>query len=138
LKSLKERLAKNLQILRKLHGFSQAKLAELAGVSLQVVQRVETSTTWPDYNSIEAIAHALKVESVQLFDDPSRKLSAAREDVVVTDPRLKHLISVTADMEDMKLQMVIDYARTVRDFRSPTDEEMDRVLAPQSQKKKSR
>lgn len=59
-------LAANLRKLREEAGLSQGSLAELAGISLMAVYRIEAEARWPRPATLAALAKALGVTSEQL------------------------------------------------------------------------
>lgn len=65
--NLRSILAANLKEHRKIMGFSQEKLAEMAGLSWQTVNSIECHRTWVSDNTLESLAEALKIESFQLL-----------------------------------------------------------------------
>lgn len=67
---------KNVRALRISKGLTQAQLAELAGVNQATVSKLERGETNITIDKIEAIAAALRVEPVQLFDLPELQARA--------------------------------------------------------------
>ena len=63
---LRKIFSANIKKYRAKHGFSQEKLAELAGVSDQTINDIEGCRTWVSDKTIVKIARALKVEVFQL------------------------------------------------------------------------
>jgi transcriptional regulator with XRE-family HTH domain len=64
---LKHILASNIKNKRNLLGFSQAKLAELANISPSYLATIELERNFPSDTVLEHIAHALKIDPVELF-----------------------------------------------------------------------
>lgn len=64
------RAMKKVRDIRKARGLSQAQLAELAGLNQATVSKVERGEMNVTLEVIDAIAAALGVEPVQLFDLP--------------------------------------------------------------------
>ncbi len=64
-------LSLNMKSARAERGWTQADLAEAAGVSVPTIQRVESNQTWPEIENLKAIARALKRTASELFRDPS-------------------------------------------------------------------
>ncbi|NHE58642.1 helix-turn-helix domain-containing protein [Cyclobacterium plantarum] len=58
----KNQLAHKVKLLRKRRGFSQEALAELAGLSLRTIQRVENENRKPSGDSLKKMATALGVD----------------------------------------------------------------------------
>jgi transcriptional regulator with XRE-family HTH domain len=65
--SIREILANNLKEFRRINGFSQDKLAELADISSQYLATVETCRKFPTPEVLERLAAALDVETQLLF-----------------------------------------------------------------------
>lgn len=87
---------KNVRALRLERGLTQAQLAEIAGVNQATVSKVERGETNITMDKIEAIAAALKVEPVQLFDLPelqARTLAA----ISAIDPRRREAALVVLE-----------------------------------------
>jgi len=61
-------LAKKVKELRKRSGISQELLAEISGLSLRTVQRIENGETQPTGDSIKRLSNALKVTPNELMD----------------------------------------------------------------------
>ena len=70
MKNAAELLAANLRGLRKERGFTQEKLAELAGLAWNSVQQIESCQRFPRVENISALARALDVSDSRLFQDP--------------------------------------------------------------------
>jgi transcriptional regulator with XRE-family HTH domain len=64
-------LVTNLKVLRRRWGYSQAELAERAGLSVGYIGELETGGKWPAAEKIESLAAALQVKAYQLFLDPA-------------------------------------------------------------------
>ena len=63
--------AKNLREKRRKCGFTQAKLAEKAGVSTHYVAMIEVAHNYPKVEVIARLAQALGIEVYELFLDPN-------------------------------------------------------------------
>jgi len=78
-------LANNLKENRRKLGFSQDKLAELAGISSQYLATVETCRKFPTPEVLERLAEALEIESHELFSHastPRKELEKLRQDII--------------------------------------------------------
>lgn len=62
-------LSKNLLELRKERGLSQSELAEKAGFQHNSYNRWENGKSWPEPETIEALAKALGVSESRLFQE---------------------------------------------------------------------
>jgi XRE family aerobic/anaerobic benzoate catabolism transcriptional regulator len=60
-------LGERIRDLRKAHGYSQEKLAELANIHENHVRRIEHGTANPTYLVLLRLARALKVPPVELL-----------------------------------------------------------------------
>jgi len=65
--NIRELLAANLKSFRAARGWSQAKLAEKAGISTQHIGMIETKIKFPSSAMIEKLAKALKIDPAELF-----------------------------------------------------------------------
>lgn len=61
-------LAKNMKLLRKKQGLSQAALAERAGTASNYIALIEVGKSFPSLPILEKIASALHVDALDLFD----------------------------------------------------------------------
>jgi len=64
---LRHILAKNIKNQRNLLGYSQAKLAELANIAPSYLATIELERNFPSDTVLEHIAHALKIDPIELF-----------------------------------------------------------------------
>jgi len=82
---IREVLANNIKKYRRKYGFSQDKLAELAGISSQYLATVETCRKFPTPEVLDRLAAALEIETNELFtSDPSpqNELEKLRQDII--------------------------------------------------------
>jgi len=70
---LKKILSANIKARRKKLGISQEKLAEMANLSVQMVNCIEGRRAWVSDKSLLALANALGVEAFQLFVPDTEK-----------------------------------------------------------------
>jgi transcriptional regulator with XRE-family HTH domain len=68
--NLRDILANNLKESRRKCGFSQARLAEKAGISTQYIAMIELSKQYPTPEVLEQIAATLGIEAYELFCVP--------------------------------------------------------------------
>jgi transcriptional regulator with XRE-family HTH domain len=68
METAREILSHNLRFWRKQRGLTQARLGEIAGMSLQVVQSAEAMTRWPSPETIASLARALTIPEAFLFN----------------------------------------------------------------------
>jgi len=83
--NIREVLANNIKKYRRDNGFSQDKLAELAGISSQYLATVETCRKFPTPEVLERLAKALGVETHELFTfdpSPQNELEKLRQDII--------------------------------------------------------
>lgn len=60
-------LAANIKEHRRILGISQEKLSELAGLSWQTVNSIESRRTWVSDRTLEALAAVFEIESFELL-----------------------------------------------------------------------
>jgi transcriptional regulator with XRE-family HTH domain len=85
--NIRELLAANLKSFRAVRGWSQAKLAEKAGISTQHIGMIETKIKYPSSAMVEKLAKALKIDPAELFYreiDP-KKMRINAETAVIED-----------------------------------------------------
>ena len=83
--NIREVLAKNIKEYRRKYGFSQDKLAELAGISSQYLATVETCRKFPTPEVLDRLAEALSIETYELFSSvpsPQNELEKLRQDII--------------------------------------------------------
>jgi transcriptional regulator with XRE-family HTH domain len=68
--NLRDILANNLRKNRRKCGFSQARLAEKAGISTQYIAMIELSRQFPIPDVLEKIASVPNIEAYELFNMP--------------------------------------------------------------------
>ena len=61
------KLGKRIKFLREKEGLTQEKLAELAGISLDYLGKIEVNINKPGIKAILKLANALKTEPYNLF-----------------------------------------------------------------------
>src|SRR5215471_3273417 len=82
---IREVLANNIKEYRRSNGFSQDKLAELAGISSQYLATVETCRKFPTPEVLDRLAEALGIETHELFSadpTPQNELEKLRQDII--------------------------------------------------------
>jgi transcriptional regulator with XRE-family HTH domain len=83
--SIREILANNIKEHRRRYGFSQDKLAEIAGISSQYLATVETCRKFPTPEVLDRIAEALGIETHELFTSaptPQNELEKLRKEII--------------------------------------------------------
>jgi len=83
--NIRDVLASNIKEYRRLCGFSQDKLAELAGISSQYLATVETCRKFPTPEVLDRLARALNIETHELFiftSSPQKELEKLRQDII--------------------------------------------------------
>lgn len=68
-KKLSEILSRNIKFARKRQGLSQAKLAELVGISVPFVGEIEIGRKTPSLETLEKLSRALRLEPYELLRD---------------------------------------------------------------------
>jgi len=68
--NIREIFAKNLRESRRKYGFTQAQLAEKAGISTHYIALIELARNIPKVETIELLANALNIEIYELFIVP--------------------------------------------------------------------
>jgi len=94
--AIRETFAKNLRESRRKCGFTQAQLAEKAGISTHYIALIELAKNIPKVETIERLANALNIEIYELFIVP---LSPAMELKKINE-------AIVADLEDIVMKSV--------------------------------
>lgn len=71
--NIKTVLAKNMKAARERLGYSQSKLAELAGVSVPFIGEIEIARKSPSLENVQNIAEALDMQVYQLFVEEEQR-----------------------------------------------------------------
>jgi len=64
---LRKILSKNIRIQREIQGISQEKLAEITGISINMIKDIEGCRTWVSDKTLIKLASALKTDTFRLF-----------------------------------------------------------------------
>jgi len=102
----KELLAANIKVKRSELGLSQEKLAELVGVSYQMIHDIEGCRTWVSEKTLQNLSKALGVEIYELLYPPPKKVAGNNK----KDEFNPHLI------ERLRKTMKSDIDRRLNDF----------------------
>ena len=65
--TLRKTLSVNIKRHREIHGLTQEKLAEKAGISANMINDIEGCRTWISDKTLVKLAAALKIETYRLF-----------------------------------------------------------------------
>ncbi len=80
--NITKKFGKRLQELRKSREMTQARLAELSGLEIQTISRIESGARFPLKENIEKLASALNCEIKDLFEFKYNKTKAElREEI---------------------------------------------------------
>lgn len=85
-----ERLAE----LRRLRGYERTELAKRAGVSRDVIRKIETRETSPNLDTIHALTQALRVSLAEFFTTPTgtqEEQAIAQLAAYLADKRYEHI-----------------------------------------------
>ena len=94
---LQRRLSCNLKKARKQLSFSQEKLAEEAGISVQMMNDIEGCRRWPSERTLTKLSNALKLDVYDLFqpDESNMHISHFQRQSIVHD--LQQLFAQTVE-----------------------------------------
>ena len=85
MQNLKKRFGLVLGARRKFANLTQERLADIAGVSLETVARLETGSIGASFEMIEKLATALRVDEADLFSLNINNKNAAKLMVLLTE-----------------------------------------------------
>ena len=93
-----ELLALNVKVLRKKTGFTQEKLAEAAGLSVQTISDIEGGRTWVSSSVLSKLSGILNVDVFQLFLPPA-EVEGEDLDSLLYNRLLKLKAAMKADID---------------------------------------
>src|SRR5690606_14949733 len=100
-----------IRTLRDLKNMTQDELAAASDTSTDTISSVERGINWPSVPTIEALAEALGVTSMELFDDLGRSGEGAQTDIVaVARDLLRQLSQRDLEVAVAMLQTMVDNA----------------------------
>ncbi len=113
-----ERLGIRIKALRKVTGLTQAKLAELSGISDNFLGKAERGNNAPSIMTLERIASALKVPLFELFNFPDEKVHSPHK-----EEALNEIICLLQNRSTEDIKFISDIARKIfeRDKKSTID-----------------
>ena len=65
--NIKNLLGKRIKELRKRKGYTQEKLAELAGIEIPSLSNIENGKNYPNYETLENLSKALEVRPFEIY-----------------------------------------------------------------------
>lgn len=106
MKKAKDLLASNLIRLRTESGLTQAQLAEKAGLSLKMVQKIETCKVNPSGDTLDKLAKGLGVPMAEFFGTRPRAIdfTAVREGLDV----VQRFLSSSQDVQALILALLFE------------------------------
>ncbi|MBR1680835.1 helix-turn-helix transcriptional regulator [bacterium] len=78
-----EQLGKNIQNLRRLHGYSQEEFAEQIGIATNTLSSIERGFAFMTVNTLERISETLKVQPYELFYSSEPKNEIEMYDYII-------------------------------------------------------
>jgi transcriptional regulator with XRE-family HTH domain len=101
---LKELFGTSLRQCRRARRLTQAQLAEAAGLSLEMIGRLERGITGPSLETIAALAETLKVAPAELFGARSTVVDSTRSASFV---RISKLLAAASDADLKRAERVL-------------------------------
>jgi transcriptional regulator with XRE-family HTH domain len=95
--NIREVLAANLKEYRRMRGFSQDKLAELANISSQYLATIETCRKFPTPEVMDLLAAALGIETHLLFEVSTTPEEALERLYQTVAADIEHLVADTIE-----------------------------------------
>ena len=96
MKNIKLMLGKRIKEIRKRRGFTQEKLAELAGIETPSMSNIENGKNYPNHETLEKISAALNVRPFELY---IFEYNMPNKDMI------KEMISLMEDNEELTRKM---------------------------------
>ncbi len=107
--NIRKQFGVRLYQLRTEAGMTQAKLAQKADLSLDLISRIERGDRSPSFDSIEKISDALKIPLVQLFNFRSEEITALAE----TSHESFELWRLLKDKQSKQVRKILDIAKII-------------------------
>jgi transcriptional regulator with XRE-family HTH domain len=101
---LKELFGTSLRECRRSRGLTQAQLAEVTDLSLEMVGRLERGITAPSFETIDTLASALGVAPAVLFGAEPSGIEGERREAL---DRIKKLLASASDTEVQRAERVL-------------------------------
>ncbi len=79
----KELLGKRLREIRKQFGYTQEKMAEIAGIEPQSISKIESGKNFPLLSNLEKIANKLNIELEEFFNYKHKNTSEYNKAVLL-------------------------------------------------------
>ena len=101
--NIKNLLGKRIKEIRKKRGYTQEKLAELAGIEIPSLSNIENGKNYPNNDTLEKISDALSIKPYELYmfeyykpkEELIREMTAAMEDdEILTQNMYKYFICI--------------------------------------------
>ena len=102
---LKELFGSSMRQCRRARRLTQAQLAETTELSLEMIGRLERGLTAPSFETIAAIAAALKVGPAVLFGAEATEIEWKRREVL---QRINKLLADTSEPELQRAERVLN------------------------------
>jgi transcriptional regulator with XRE-family HTH domain len=109
---LRRLLSANIKAGREKLGISQEKLAEMAGLSVQMVNSIEGCRTWVSDKTLVTLASALGLEVCQLLS-PGREDEKNEKDHLISNLLIKLQQNIKADI-DVRFNRLIKTPASLR------------------------
>jgi len=94
-------LSKNLKEQRKKQGFSQERLAEISGLSVQTINDIENGRKWVSDKTITKLSLALEIECFQLlvpdYQVQNRNKTTSTRKLIALMKKLKKIVGFQID-----------------------------------------
>jgi transcriptional regulator with XRE-family HTH domain len=111
MKNFKSDFSNNLYRLRKERGLSQAKLAELSGLSQRVISSYENGDVKPPIDNIEALAKALNVKIEELLK--TNGMQKSKNEYLQLDSRTLEKIKIILSLPKRDRHIIYMLAETL-------------------------
>jgi transcriptional regulator with XRE-family HTH domain len=124
-KDVRALLSANLKFQRKRKGWSQADLAEQAGISVTFLSTIERGVKWPYPETLASLAEALKIDICALFAEVDQP-----EFVTDTLPVAKLLDDIAFSIDKAVSQAVHQSLERIKRRYVPASESISQVQDP--------
>ena len=102
---LRKLFGASLRQCRRSRGLTQAQLAEATDLSLEMIGRLERGLTAPSFETIAALASALRIAPAVLFGAEPSEMAGWRSEIM---GRINHLLASASDAEVKRAERVLN------------------------------
>ncbi|ACV63073.1 transcriptional regulator, XRE family [Desulfofarcimen acetoxidans DSM 771] len=112
-------LGNKLKALREKQGYTQAKLAELAGVTAGLIGQIEQSKVQPSLKTLEKLSGVLGISACYFIMEPGAveqiiNMMTPELREMLLDPKVQSVLGLIANLNEKELQFVLNFIQLLK------------------------